>query len=74
MLERLKTIIGKLLDVDVKSIAPTSNIVQDLGADSLDLVELMIIIKEKFNIEIPDEDIGKIFTVQDIINYLEANV
>ena len=73
MLERLQKIIKEMLDVDVKEIKPEASIIKDLGADSLDIVELIMAIEEEFGIEIPDENAEKIGTVQDIINYLEAN-
>lgn len=72
MLEKLQKIIADLLDVEIKEITLGASIANDLGADSLDIVELVIAIEEEFNLEIPDEDAEKIKTVQDIINYIEA--
>jgi len=72
MLEKLQKIIADLLDVEIKEITLEASIANDLGADSLDIVELVIAIEEEFNLEIPDEDAEKIKTVQDIINYIEA--
>jgi len=64
------------LGVEEKDVVPSANFVDDLGADSLDLVELMMSLEEAFSnsarkIEIPDEDAQKILTVQDLIDYLK---
>lgn len=67
----VQTIVEQALGVDCK---PESEFVRDLGADSLDKVELIMDFEEKFNIEIPDEDGEKIRTVQDAVNYLAAKV
>ncbi|HQY62517.1 MAG: acyl carrier protein [Myxococcales bacterium] len=69
----VKRIIKEQLDVDDKDIKPESTFIEDLGADSLGLVELVLAFEEAFEIDIPDEDTEKIRTVQDAIDYIEKN-
>lgn len=69
----VKRIIKEQLDVDEKDIKPESTFIEDLGADSLGLVELVLAFEEAFEIDIPDEDTEKIRTVQDAINYIEQH-
>jgi acyl carrier protein len=66
-------IIANQLGVDKEIITPEANVVDDLGADSLDVVELVMALEEAFDMEIPDEDAEKIRTVKDIYDYLEKN-
>ena len=69
----VKRIIKEQLDVDEKDIKPESSFIDDLGADSLGLVELVLAFEEAFEIDIPDEDTEKIRTVQDAINYVQQH-
>lgn len=69
--ERVKTIIIEQLGVDENEVTMDARFVDDLGADSLDLVELVMVFEEEFNIEIPDEDADKIVSVKDAVNYVE---
>ena len=69
----VKRIIREQLDVDEKDIKPESSFIDDLGADSLGLVELVLAFEEAFEIEIPDEDAEKIRTVQDAVTYIEQH-
>ena len=69
----VKRIIREQLDVDEKDIKPESSFIDDLGADSLGLVELVLAFEEAFEIDIPDEDTEKIRTVQDAISYIETH-
>jgi acyl carrier protein len=69
----VKRIIAEQLDVDEADIAPESTFVDDLGADSLGLVELVLAFEEAFEIDIPDEDTERIGTVQDAVDYLNRN-
>ena len=70
---RVKEIIVDQLDVDAADIKPESAFVDDLGADSLGLVELVLAFEEVFEIDIHDEDTAKMRTVQDAIDYIKAN-
>jgi len=70
----VKRIIKEQLDVDEKDIKPESTFIDDLGADSLGLVELVLAFEEAFEIDIPDEDTEKIRTVQDAVDYIEKHV
>jgi len=71
---RIKEIIADQLGVEIEKLKEDANFVQDLGADSLDVVELVMAFEEEFGIEIPDEDAEKIRTVGDVINYLKERV
>jgi len=71
---RIKEIIADQLGVEIEKLRDDANFVQDLGADSLDVVELVMAFEEEFGIEIPDEDAEKIRTVGDVINYLKERV
>jgi len=62
------------LGVDAEKVTPTASFVDDLGADSLDVVELVMAFEEEFGVEIPDEAAEKIATVKDAIDYLQANL
>ncbi len=71
--ERVKQIIVEQLGVDESEVTPNASFVDDLGADSLDTVELVMAFEEAFEIEIPDEDAEKIRTVKDAIDYIKAH-
>ncbi|HEV2615197.1 MAG TPA: acyl carrier protein [Candidatus Acidoferrales bacterium] len=71
--ERVKQIIVEQLGVDEGEVTPTASFVDDLGADSLDIVELVMAFEEAFGIEIPDEDAEKIATVKDAIAYIDKH-
>lgn len=71
--EKVKQIIVEQLGVDEAEVTPTASFVDDLGADSLDTVELVMAFEEGFAIEIPDEDAEKIATVKDAIDYIQAH-
>jgi acyl carrier protein len=70
--ERVRKIIAEKLSVDLEEVVPEASFVDDLGADSLDLVELIMSMEEEFDTDISDEDAEKIITVQDAINYVQA--
>ncbi len=72
LLDELKKLVAERLGIDEKDIKPGASFTEDLGADSLDLVELMMALEEKFGIEIPDEDTRELVTVQDVIDYLKS--
>lgn len=69
---KVKDIIVEQLGVDEEEVNLATSFVNDLGADSLDIVELVMAMEEEFNIEIPDEDAESISTVEDVIEYIEA--
>ena len=70
---RVKTIIVDHLGVDEKEVTPEASFTDDLGADSLDIVELVMAFEEEFGVEIPDEDAEKITTVQHVIDYITSH-
>ncbi|WP_291491629.1 acyl carrier protein [Desulfurella sp.] len=72
--DQVKDIIKEQLGVEEEEIKPEAKFIEDLGADSLDTVELVMAMEEKFGIEIPDSDAEKILTVQDAINYVESHI
>ncbi len=69
--DKMTEIIVEQLSVDKEKVVPAASFVDDLGADSLDLVELIMAMEEEFDVEIPDEDAEKIATVQDAIDYID---
>lgn len=70
--EKVREIIAKQLGVDVAQVTPEASFVEDLGADSLDTVELVMAFEEAFGIEIPDDDAEKISKVKDAIEYIKS--
>jgi acyl carrier protein len=71
--DKVKEIIAKELEVGVQQLAPEAKFIEDLGADSLDIVELVMALEEEFQLDIPDEDAEKLKTVGDAMNYLKAH-
>ena len=74
MFEKIKEIMVEQLHVDEEVVTEQSSIKEDLGADSLDLFELVLALEEAFDIEIPTEDLEQISTVQDVMNYITNKV
>jgi acyl carrier protein len=72
--ERVAAIIGDQLGVDVSTLTPDAHLLDDLGADSLDVVELVMALEEEFGIEVPDDDVENIRTVSDVVEYMAARV
>ncbi len=70
---KVKDIVVEQLGVDEEEVAEQASFVDDLGADSLDIVELVMALEEEFDLEIPDEDAEKIVTVGDAVNYIKEN-
>ena len=70
--DRLKKIVVEQLGVDEGEVVPSASFVDDLGADSLDLVELIMAFEDKFGIEISDEEAEKMVTVKDVIDYIDS--
>ena len=73
MLEKMKEMIGDQLNVDVEQVTEATSFKDDLGADSLDLFELVMAMEEEFGVEIPSEDLEKITTIKDAAAYMEAH-
>lgn len=74
ILEKLKAILSEQFDVEEDEITSETNIQDDLGADSLDVVDLIMSIEDEFEVEIPDEDVENIKTVDDVVKYIEPRV
>ena len=72
--ETVKRIIAEQLGTDMEKVVPEASFIDDLGADSLDTVELVMALEEEFDQEIPDEDAEKIRTVQDAVDYIKAHL
>ncbi len=70
--ERVNSIVTDQLGVDKESLSPEANLLDDLGADSLDVVELVMALEEEFGIEVPDDDVENMRTIRDIVQYIEA--
>ena len=74
ILEKVKGIIVEQLGVADTAVTMEASFIDDLGADSLDIVELVMAIEEEFDIEIPDSDVEKVVTVGDVVDYIKENV
>ena len=72
--QRVKKIVSEQLGADIATVKNESSFIDDLGADSLDTVELVMALEEEFDTEIPDEDAEKITTVQQAIDYINKNL
>lgn len=72
VLEKVKNILAEQFDVEEDSITAETNLQEDLGADSLDVVDLLMSIEDEFETEIPDEEVENIHTVGDLVSYIEA--
>ena len=73
VLERVKKVVVEQLSVEADQVTESASFTADLGADSLDTVELVMAFEEEFGVEIPDEEAEKITTVKDAVAYIEAN-
>ncbi|MBQ7505622.1 MAG: acyl carrier protein [Ruminococcus sp.] len=73
ILEKVRAILAEQFDVDEDKIAEDTDLQEDLGADSLDVVDLLMSIEDEFEIEVPDDEIENLKTVGAIVNYIEAN-
>lgn len=71
MLEKVKEIVAESLNVEESTLSETTSFKEDLGADSLDLFEMVMALEESFNVEIPSEDLEKIKTIKDVKDYIE---
>ncbi len=72
--EKIKNILAEQLDADPDEMTMDTNIAKDLGADSLDVVELLMSIEDEFEVEIPDEEIENIKTIGDLTDYIQSNM
>ncbi len=72
--EKVKAIIVDQLDVEDEAIKMDSSIIDDLGADSLDVIDLIMSFEEEFDVEIPDEQVENVKTVGDVVKFVEANI
>ncbi len=71
--EKIREILCQQLDIEEDAVTMESSIMDDLGADSLDVVDLLMTMEDEFDIEVPDEDVEKMKTVGDLVKYVEAN-
>ena len=67
----VKAVVVEQLSIDADAVKMESKIIEDLGADSLDVVELVMALEEKFEVEIPDSDAEKLIKIEDVVNYIE---
>lgn len=74
VLEKVKKILSDQFEVNEADITPKTNIAEDLGADSLDVIDILMSVEDEFHIEVPDEDAEKVKTVGQMVNYIEAKV
>jgi len=72
--EKVKTIIADQLAIDEDSITMESNVIDDLGADSLDVVDVLSQLQDEFSVDVPDSEIENMKTIGDIVNYIENNL
>ncbi len=72
--QQLKKLIVELLEVDESEVIPEASLADDFNADSLDIIELITAVEDTFKIEIPDDDVEKIGTVQEAVEYIEARM
>lgn len=73
VLEKVKAILAEQFDIDEDTLTVDTNLQEDLGADSLDVVDLLMSIEDEFEVEIPDEEIENIRTLGELVSYIEAN-
>ncbi|KMT69091.1 acyl carrier protein [Helicobacter pylori] len=74
LFETIRAVIAEQLEIDVSQVTPEAKFVKDLGVDSLDIVELIMALEERFGIEIPDEQAEKIVNVGDVMRYIEKQL
>ena len=72
--EKIRALLAEQLDIDPEKITPDSDIINDFGADSLDVIDMITTLSDEFGVEIPDEDIENFHTVGDVVNYMQERV
>jgi acyl carrier protein len=70
---KIKALVAEQLDVDIEKVTDEASFIEDLGADSLDTVELVMALEEEYGVDIPDEDVEKVTTVKDVIAYIDEH-
>ena len=71
IIEKIKEVLAEQLGIDAKSIKDDANILEDLGADSLDIIEMLMALEDEYGVTIPDDQINKVKTVQEVANLIE---
>ena len=74
VLEKVKALIAEQMDIDANDITESSDIIKDLGADSLDIVEMLMNVETEWGLVIDDEDVPTLHTIGDVVKYIEAHV
>ena len=72
MVDKVRALLAEQLNIDVKTVKATSRIVEDLGADSLDMIEMLMSLEENFGISVPDDKVSGLKTVEDIVAFIKA--
>lgn len=72
MVDKVRALLAEQLNIDVKTVKATSRIVEDLGADSLDMIEMLMSLEENFGISVPDDKVASLKTVEDIVAFIKA--
>ena len=72
MVEKVTKLLAEQLNIDAKTIKPTSRVVEDLGADSLDMIEMLMSLEDNFGISVPDDKVASLKTVNDIVAFIEG--
>lgn len=71
LFEKIRKMIAERFDIEEATIVPETNIIDDLGVDSLDVAELLLVIEDEFSLTVPEEKISELKTVQDLVNFIE---
>lgn len=72
-IDKVTKLLAEQLNIDAKTIKPTSKIVEDLGADSLDMIEMLMSLEDEFGISVPDDQVANLKTVKDIVAFIDKN-
>lgn len=74
ILERVRQLIAEQMDIDIEKVTANSSIIDDIGADSLDVVEMLMTVEEEWGIIVEDDDMRKFTTVQSVVDYIESKI